>query len=478
MRYKSMPAKNAPAAIHNRLLGVLFAGDLVVCFAGMCLGYWVRFDSSMRHFGVIHAPTWSKYSPLLLFGTLLLVITYSYLKLYDPLLLLRPARAGYIILRGTVFWVLFFLSVSLIVKFDPPISRLFVAVSCGTTFLSMMLWRRLFFLVVSRSDARRFLVQRVGIIGWNAEAAQLAQAVLTDSNHPYDIAGVILSQDELGAPRDYLGRPPLGSISDLERIINQEQIAIVVAADLEMKREQLLQISAICERSYVAFKVIPTYFQIFVSNLRMQTISGVPILGVEALAIRSIPNQFIKRSLDCIGALVGLAGAVPTMLVLAFLIRRESPGPVVHRQVRTGRHGRPFTIYKLRSMRMDAERDSGPRWAVEDDPRRLKIGAFMREWNLDELPQFWNVLKGDMSLVGPRPERPELIAQFEREIPHYNPRHEMRPGMTGWAQVNGLRGNTSLVERIRYDLYYIENWTIWFDIQILVLTFLKRKNAY
>jgi lipopolysaccharide/colanic/teichoic acid biosynthesis glycosyltransferase len=127
---------------------------------------------------------------------------------------------------------------------------------------------------------------------------------------------------------------------------------------------------------------------------------------------------------------------------------------------------------------MDAENDSGPAWAVEGDPRRLKIGAFMREWNLDELPQFWNVLVGDMSLVGPRPERPELIAQFEKEVPHYNPRHEVRPGITGWAQVNGLRGNTSLVERIRYDLYYIENWSLWFDLQILLLTFTRRQNAY
>jgi lipopolysaccharide/colanic/teichoic acid biosynthesis glycosyltransferase len=150
---------------------------------------------------------------------------------------------------------------------------------------------------------------------------------------------------------------------------------------------------------------------------------------------------------------------------------------VIYRQVRTGRYGRPFTIYKLRSMRLNAEA-SGAQWAVSGDPRRLKVGAFMRENNLDELPQFWNVLVGDMSLVGPRPERPELIRKFEKEIPHYNPRHEVRPGITGWAQVNGLRGNTSLVERIKYDLYYIENWSLWFDLQILLLTFSRNKNAY
>jgi lipopolysaccharide/colanic/teichoic acid biosynthesis glycosyltransferase len=165
------------------------------------------------------------------------------------------------------------------------------------------------------------------------------------------------------------------------------------------------------------------------------------------------------------------------MLVLTVLITRESPGSVIYRQVRTGRNGKPFTIYKLRSMRLDAERN-GAQWAVANDDRRLKIGAFMREWNLDELPQFWNVLKGDMSLVGPRPERPELIEKFEHEIPHYNPRHTVRPGVTGWAQVNGLRGNTSLVERINYDLYYIENWSVSFDFQIMAKTFIGAKNAY
>ena len=165
-------------------------------------------------------------------------------------------------------------------------------------------------------------------------------------------------------------------------------------------------------------------------------------------------------------------------LRLRILIRREGPGPIFFKQIRTGRNGENFPIYKMRSMKVDAERGTGAQWAVENDPRRLKIGATMREWNLDEIPQFWNVLIGDMSLVGPRPERPELIKQFERDIPHYNPRHEVRPGITGWAQVNGLRGNTSLVDRIQYDLYYIENWSLWLDIQIMFLTFFRRKNAY
>jgi lipopolysaccharide/colanic/teichoic acid biosynthesis glycosyltransferase len=156
----------------------------------------------------------------------------------------------------------------------------------------------------------------------------------------------------------------------------------------------------------------------------------------------------------------------------------ESRGPVFYRQRRWGVNGVPFDIIKIRSMKLNAEQSSGAQWCVKDDPRRLRVGAFMRKWNIDELPQFWNVLKGEMSLVGPRPERPELIASFKHQIPHYNARHHSKPGMTGWAQVNGLRGDTDLSERIQCDLWYLENWSLWLDLQIMLLTFFKRDNAY
>jgi exopolysaccharide biosynthesis polyprenyl glycosylphosphotransferase len=313
------------------------------------------------------------------------------------------------------------------------------------------------------------------LIGWNKEASQMVNAIREDRNHPYEIVGVITTKPDIDG--ESFGCPTLGPLSEGEPIMRREHVDIAIIADFDLSTEELLKTSDLCERLYVQFKIMPSFFRIFVSSLRMQTISGVPVLGVESLAITSALNSALKRTVDIIGAIVGLLLTGPMMLILAWIIKRESPGPVIYKQVRTGRYGRPFTIYKLRSMRLDAE-TSGAQWAVSGDPRRLKIGAFMRETNLDELPQFWNVLIGDMSLVGPRPERPELIKKFEMEIPHYNPRHEVRPGITGWAQVNGLRGNTSLVDRIKYDLYYIENWSAWFDFQILLLTFRRNKNAY
>ena len=181
--------------------------------------------------------------------------------------------------------------------------------------------------------------------------------------------------------------------------------------------------------------------------------------------------------MDVVGAVVGLMLSAPLIAIFGALVYRESPGPILYRQRRLGRNGVDFDILKIRSMKLDAEADGKVGWSTREDPRRLKVGAFMRKWNIDELPQFWNVLNGDMSLVGPRPERPELIRNFKHEIPHYNARHNAKPGITGWAQIKGLRGDTDLTERINCDLWYLENWNIFLDFQIMLMTFVKRENA-
>ena len=227
----------------------------------------------------------------------------------------------------------------------------------------------------------------------------------------------------------------------------------------------------------VQFKVIPSYFQILVSGLHLETVGGIPVLGVSRLPLDRFVNILLKRVVDVIGAVFGLLIAVPVIVLFGFLVYRESPGPILYRQRRLGRNGVEFDILKIRSMKLDAEADGKAGWSTKDDPRRLKMGGFMRKWNVDELPQFWNVLKGEMSLVGPRPERPELIHNFKHEIPHYNARHNAKPGITGWAQVKGLRGDTDLGERISCDLWYLENWSIFLDFQILVMTFSHHKNA-
>jgi exopolysaccharide biosynthesis polyprenyl glycosylphosphotransferase len=209
----------------------------------------------------------------------------------------------------------------------------------------------------------------------------------------------------------------------------------------------------------------------------LESIHGLPVLGIGKMPLHHAFNNAGKRTLDIVGSMLGIIAFAPLMAVFAALVYLESPGRVLYRQRRIGLNGRPFFIYKIRSMKLNAEAQGTVGWTVKDDPRRLKIGEFMRAWNIDELPQFWNVLRGEMSLVGPRPERPELIEDFKEEIPHYNVRHNIKPGVTGWAQVNGLRGDTCLRERVKFDLDYIENWNFAFDLQIMLMTLYKRGGA-
>jgi exopolysaccharide biosynthesis polyprenyl glycosylphosphotransferase len=445
------------------------------------LGYWLRFESPLREisFEPEAVAGYLEYLPLLILGTAFFIGACAHLGLYDPRFLLRPNDARTIILRSVFFWFVAFLSTSLVLKFQPPISRLFVTASSLTTLTILILWREFFHCWLTHSRLRDRITQRVALVGWTREASEIADAILKDRHHPYEIIGIVATSSDSNAPPQPT-YPFLGHIDRLETAIAVHRIDIVIVADLNLTKEQLMIAAEKSERGYAALKVIPSFFQIFVSNLRLQTISGVPILGVEEMPLHSLTNVFIKRSVDIVGAAIGLLVSIPVLATLAILIKRESPaGSVFFSQIRVGVGHRPFKLHKLRSMTPDAARQDHENQSTRrDDTRLLRIGAFMRRWNLDELPQFWNVLRGEMSLVGPRPERPYHVEQLAREIPHYLPRHLVKPGITGWAQVNGLRGDTSLSERIKYDLFYIENWSPWLDVQILALTFVRRKNAY
>jgi len=338
-------------------------------------------------------------------------------------------------------------------------------------------WRLLLRRILDYRGISQRLRQRLVVVGWNLEADKLARAIMEDAAHPYEIVGCLPS-----AHNRYRMSPPnqikrLGDYQDIAQIHDREGIDIILLGDLDPNTREIIALSEFCQREMIQFKIVPTYFQILISGLHLETISGVPVLGVAKLPLDSLLLRSVKRFIDIAGALVGLTLCAVLVPILGLLVYRESPGPIIYRQSRMGRRGQLFTIYKIRSMRLDAEKD-GAQWAKPNDTRRLEIGVFLRKWNLDELPQFWNVLRGDMSLVGPRPERPELIKDFKEQIRHYNARHNVKPGMTGWAQIHGLRGDTDINERLRYDLYYLENWTPVLDIYICVMTLLHQKNAY
>lgn len=228
-------------------------------------------------------------------------------------------------------------------------------------------------------------------------------------------------------------------------------------------------------------RIFPDLFQIMAAEVAISDLDGLPMLSVRDVALRGWKRS-VKRAMDIAVSAAGLVILSPVLMLIAALIRLESKGPVFYAQERVGLDGKPFPMLKFRSMRVDAEQQSGPVWATADDPRRTRFGSILRRTSLDELPQLINVLLGEMSLVGPRPERPVFVEQFRQVVPRYMERHAEKAGMTGWAQVNGLRGDTSIVERTKYDLYYVENWSLLFDLKIIVRTFINilrgDRNAY
>jgi exopolysaccharide biosynthesis polyprenyl glycosylphosphotransferase len=245
-----------------------------------------------------------------------------------------------------------------------------------------------------------------------------------------------------------------------------------------MPRSKIMNIVFECEKRMVEFNLVADLLGLVTSQVDMRTIDGVPLLGLKETPLGEGFNRFLKRMMDIVFSASGLILLSPVFLVMAAIVKASSPGPVFYFQKRIGEDGRRFAMIKFRTMIDKAEKGVGRVWAQEDDPRRTKIGALMRSCNLDELPQLINVLKGEMSLVGPRPERPHFVGKFKEDIPRYMARHKIKSGMTGWAQVNGLRGNTSIEERTKYDLYYLENWSLGFDLKILFMSAFALKNAY
>jgi Undecaprenyl-phosphate glucose phosphotransferase len=271
----------------------------------------------------------------------------------------------------------------------------------------------------------------------------------------------------------------LGSVDDLPRLIEEHHIDEVIVGLPELTHQEALTIISRCERGQVGIKIFPDLFQIIASELSIGDLGGLPLLSVRDVALRGW-KLTLKRAVDLVGSALALVILSPFLMLVALAIKLESPGSVFYAQERMGLDARPFWCIKFRSMRQDAEKD-GPGWTSENDPRRTRIGAFIRRFSIDELPQFINVLLGEMSLVGPRPERPVYVDQFRRSIPRYMDRHREKAGVTGWAQVNGLRGDTSIAERTKYDLWYIENWSLWLDFKIILRTVISvfgSRHAY
>ena len=322
-------------------------------------------------------------------------------------------------------------------------------------------------------------ITRVLLIGTNRNARNIIEWAKNNAHYGNEIIGVFAKDNAL-IGKHIEGVPVLGMTEQCEDFILKAKPDYVILADPTFSRDQITDLAAVCEDQWIEFKVVADIYGLMTRRVDVEYVSQVPLLGFRSLPLDDIWNRFAKRFFDIMMSLFFMAAASPVWLLAMALIYSDDKGPVFYEQERVGRDQRTFKLLKFRTMRVNAESETGPVWAKPDDDRRTKIGNSMRRWNLDELPQLWNVFKGEMSLVGPRPERPHFVGQFREEIPRYMARHKIKSGLTGWAQVNGFRGDTSIQERLKYDLYYMENWSILFDIEILFMTFSKRafKNAY
>ena len=425
--------------------------------------------------------------PEFYFAALILIVPfylvlYSFFNLYTPKRVLGRRNEFGKILKANTIGVLVFGLVLYLGSKEPHLynfSRRLVVYFYVINILLITAERNTIRIVLRSARSRGYNLKHILLVGYSSAAEGFVDRVKQNPEWGYQIRGILDDKNERGS--EYNGIRIIGSIDDLDYILEQnalDEIAITLSLG---DYEKLRHIVALCEKSGVHTKFIPDYGNIIPTVPYMEDLQGLPVIHIRHVPLNNMSNAAVKRAVDIFGSIVGIVLFSPIMLIVAVLIKLTSPGPVIYCQERVGLHNRPFKMYKFRSMTVQDPGKEKSRWTTRGDSRVTPIGKLIRKTSIDETPQFFNILKGDMSLVGPRPERPFFVEKFKEEIPRYMIKHQVRPGLTGWAQVNGYRGDTSIMKRIEHDLYYIENWSLGFDFKILFLTVFKgfiNKNAY
>lgn len=322
-------------------------------------------------------------------------------------------------------------------------------------------------------------IKHTVFVGFSTSTAAYIDRIKANPHWGLYVHGIF--DDTVSDNFEYRGIKKIGTLNDLASYLDHtslDEVAITLNLNEYNKLENIV---AICEKSGVHTKFVPDYYNFISTNPYTEDLDGLPVINIRNVPLTNTLNRIIKRLIDIIGSIVALILFSPIMLIVAILVKKSSPGPILFAQERIGLGNKPFKMYKFRSLGVQDPKKEAKGWTTKNDSRVTPVGRIIRKTSLDELPQFWNVLRGDMSLIGPRPERPQFVEKFKEEIPRYMIKHQVRPGITGWAQVNGFRGDTSIRGRIEHDLYYIENWSLGLDIKILFLTFFKgfiNKNAY
>lgn len=462
--------------IFNRLNVIM---DAVITAVSYILAYFVRFYLFSPERAGVGILSLTDYFSVLLYLVPGYSLLYYYCNVYGPK---RTAKR-----RSEIFSIVKANTIGLAVYI--VILYLFIReINYSRTMMFIFYVLNIFFTTLSRLFLRRILrslrrkgynLKHVLVVGYSRAAESYIDRLQWNPQWGYSVTGIL--DDTVPVGTLYKGVKVLGTLDSLEFLLPKNDLDEIAIALALRDYDRLEELVNTCEKSGVHTKFIPDYNSMIPTRPYTEDLMGLPVINIRYVPLSNTGNAVLKRSMDIVGSLAGILLTSPIMLVAAILVRLSGPGPVIYKQERVGLHSKPFYMYKFRSMTLQTEEDERKAWTVRDDPRVTAIGRVLRRTSIDELPQLFNILKGDMSLVGPRPERPLFVEKFREEIPRYMVKHQVRPGLTGWAQVNGYRGDTSIRKRIEFDIYYIENWTVGLDIRIILMTFLTgfvNKNAY
>lgn len=484
----------------NRLQVLL---DALCILISLFVSWFIRFKSGVIGVegGYLSFDVYLKYGaavvPVYLFF-------YNLYKLYSPKRT-KTIISEYIdVLKANILGLLIFIFVLYIAK-EINYSRVYLLIFGIINLIITILERSLIRLILRNLRRSGRNLKHIVFVGFSDGAKDFIDKINLNRHWGYNVVGIFDDElkkmlnegskyeDELvAATKEYVEfyerkvdelyrNDAIYNYSEFENVLsslNIDEVFITLEIDKYNKMKNILDL---CEKYGVRIQIIPAYYKYIPSKPYLEEIDGIPVISARYIPLDLISNKIIKRLFDIICSSILIVLFSPIMLLISIIIKFTSPGPVIFKQERVGYNKKPFIMYKFRSMKVQSSEEEKVKWTTKDDPRKTKFGEFIRKTSLDELPQFFNVLKGDMSIVGPRPERPYFVDKFKEEIPQYMVKHQVKPGITGWAQVNGLRGDTSIKKRIEYDLYYIENWSLLFDIKIMFLTVFKglvNKNAY
>lgn len=480
----------------NRTLVVI---DGIIIAASLMFSWFIRFKS-----GIMYTPGENGYLTFNQYLKPVICIIPFYLYIYNSFNLYEPYRFKSIyeeftnVIKANIIGILIFILILFLFKLT-DYSRYLLLIFTTLNIIFTAIERILLRLFLRYIRKNGYNAKHVIIVGFSKLTMELLKRFKKNKQWGYNVVAILHDKHEKcytkenyyknaeykkafsEAAASIHGSETVEDISKLQYYLDNQIIdEVFITLSIE-EYSKLGDIIKVCENSGVRTQIVPDYYKYIPAKPYVEEVDGLPIINIRYIPLDNLSNKVTKRIFDIVFSLTCIILVSPIMIITAVVIKLTSPGPIIFKQERIGLNRKPFTMYKFRSMNLQKSEEEKVQWTTESDPRKTKIGAFIRKTSIDELPQFFNVLKGDMSVVGPRPERPYFVDKFREEIPKYMVKHQVRPGITGWAQVNGWRGDTSIEKRIEFDINYIENWTFWFDIKIMFLTIFKgfvNKNAY